>query len=551
MKGSFCMCVLLLCALKDVRFAAAAACYNKLSRDNFTNCQVVGPRYALHWTINDTVLTLGLEVDGQPGWIGFGLSEAGGMAGADIVTVEQLSYDSHDWTVIDRRAAAFAEPQGDRQQDYRLTSDVLQDASSTAVVLQRRLTTCDDNDLTVNPGVKQNVIWAYGDSWGYHGPQNRGSSIVTFGTPPAGLQSEGTANATGLLSFSVSMPNVEVPGNDTSYFCLNFPVPADQRYHAIEFYTTPAINYVHHTVVYACTGKPKNHTDGKAFECLTQEGRDLQCQSFYAVWAPGVMPFRAPHVAGYPFGKGEHQWFTLEVHYTNPELVTDAIDNTTFTMKYTPNLRQYDIGILTLGTFNLTIPPGQRNVSFSNLCPSSCTQTFDHNITLLHSFYHMHGLGKALVTQHLSQARELRPLGRRTAYSYNYQDPVAIPTDTAILSPGDALITTCTYDSRSRFNVTEFGPRTQDEMCFNFVAYYPRIRGGLDMWCIENPIAGMDSSALCADGTSLARLREASESEDKAAEARLLAELRTDGKLVTSGALEAHTPFKEPTCRAP
>lgn len=41
---------------------------------------------------------------------------------------------------------------------------------------------------------------------------------------------------------------------------------------------------------------------------------------------------------------------------------------------------------------------------------------------------------------------------------------------------GDALITTCTYDTEKRDNITLGGYAIKDEMCVNYVHYYPKIQ---------------------------------------------------------------------------
>lgn len=46
-----------------------------------------------------------------------------------------------------------------------------------------------------------------------------------------------------------------------------------------------------------------------------------------------------------------------------------------------------------------------------------------------------------------------------------------------VIEPGDVLITTCTYDSTARSNATRFGYGSSDEMCFNFMSYWPAVPG--------------------------------------------------------------------------
>jgi hypothetical protein len=62
------------------------------------------------------------------------------------------------------------------------------------------------------------------------------------------------------------------------------------------------------------------------------------------------------------------------------------------------------------------------------------------------------------------------------------------------LNPGDSLITTCAYNSSSRAKNTTWGEETQDEMCFNFLLYYPAYPG-LDV-CLTT--AGGRSFGLCS-----------------------------------------------------
>jgi hypothetical protein len=47
--------------------------------------------------------------------------------------------------------------------------------------------------------------------------------------------------------------------------------------------------------------------------------------------------------------------------------------------------------------------------------------------------------------------------------------------------PGDTLRTTCTYKNATAAPI-RFGERTENEMCFNFVAVYPITRVTLRQW---------------------------------------------------------------------
>ncbi|KAJ3140828.1 hypothetical protein HK101_003465 [Irineochytrium annulatum] len=88
----------------------------------------------------------------------------------------------------------------------------------------------------------------------------------------------------------------------------------------------------------------------------------------------------------------------------------------------------------------------------------------------------MHLLGLNLTTQHIRGNTELAPITTRKHYDFNFQvaGPILAPTARTIM-PGDTLITTCSYMPTLgvRTNATTFGEDSTDEMCFDFLFYYP------------------------------------------------------------------------------
>ena len=63
--------------------------------------------------------------------------------------------------------------------------------------------------------------------------------------------------------------------------------------------------------------------------------------------------------------------------------------------------------------------------------------------------------------QHIRNGTELPPLGSKTHFNYAYQGFDPVPPDTSVILPGDSLVTTCTYDSSQRANVTKWVARAQ------------------------------------------------------------------------------------------
>lgn len=80
------------------------------------------------------------------------------------------------------------------------------------------------------------------------------------------------------------------------------------------------------------------------------------------------------------------------------------------------------MGTLTLGSFEIAVPPGAPAWSTpANVCPSACTAQLPGPVTLVDSFYHMHQLGTAMVTRHVRNGAEVQPPGQRDYFNFDYQ----------------------------------------------------------------------------------------------------------------------------------
>ena len=96
-------------------------------------------------------------------------------------------------------------------------------------------------------------------------------------------------------------------------------------------------------------------------------------------------------------------------------------------------------------------------------------------ITIFGSQLHTHLLGTRVVTQHFrGRWKQLNELDRDNHYSTHYQEIRLLANPVRVL-PGDALLTTCWYDTTQRVNVSLGGFSISDEMCVNYVHYFPRI----------------------------------------------------------------------------
>jgi hypothetical protein len=128
----------------------------------------------------------------------------------------------------------------------------------------------------------------------------------------------------------------------------------------------------------------------------------------------------------------------------------------------------------------ISIPPGQKEFKMESTCPSSCTGDATYGIpskgiTVLTYAVHMHRRGIAGYTQVVRNGQELEPLTRMNYFDFNYQNVDYVPPQQQKLLPGDRLITTCVWDSSQDTTTIKGGISSEEEMCINFVEYYPAI----------------------------------------------------------------------------
>ncbi|GAU95981.1 hypothetical protein RvY_07495-4 [Ramazzottius varieornatus] len=208
----------------------------------------------------------------------------------------------------------------------------------------------------------------------------------------------------------------------------------------------------------------------------------------------GAPPLIYPEEAGYPIGGSEFSpYIRIEMHYNNPKSTAGRIDSSGIRFYYTTQLRRYDAGCLELGleyTPKMAIPPAMEAFHLSGHCIASCTQIGfpKHGILIFASQLHTHLTGVRVWTRHFRNGRELPELDRDNHYSTMYQEIRKLKRPVNVL-PGDELLTTCEFRTTDRTNATLGGYAISDEMCVNYVHYYPRTN-------LEVCKSSIDSDAL-------------------------------------------------------
>lgn len=184
---------------------------------------------------------------------------------------------------------------------------------------------------------------------------------------------------------------------------------------------------------------------------------------FLAGWAPGSQGNRGmPDDVGM-YLPGGSQALRLDVHYYNlgssaPELDASGIE---LCITRTPRANTATVAGL---TGDATARVGRSDNA------TSCTVDLSgaDRVTLLSVSPHMHKLG-------VHAKLELTRDGQTTALHdapFDFEDQRIYDLDNIEVRDGDVLTTTCSYENDTGSTV-RFGQDSDDEMCFNFVTYYP------------------------------------------------------------------------------
>lgn len=292
-----------------------------------------------------------------------------------------------------------------------------------------------------------------------------------------------------VLSTDIRLSNVEIPSTDTTYYCKTQklpPVLQQRKHHIVQF--EPLINsttdngesymFTHHMEVFHCEAPVDVEIPLYSGDCTNLPPAAEVCKRVISLWAMGASAFTYPPEAGLPIGgKDYNPYIRIEVHFNNPERLAGGRDSSGMRIHFVKTLRKYDAQVMELGleyTDKMAIPPGQIGFPLSGYCIPECTEIAlpARGITVFGSQLHAHLRGVRILTRHLRDGKELPELNRDDFYSHHFQEIRQLRRKPKVL-PGDALVTTCYYDTQGYKNATLGGFSIQDEMCVNYIHYYP------------------------------------------------------------------------------
>jgi len=435
------------------------------------------------------------------GYIGLGFSPGGGMHGADIV----LGWVDTNGQVhlTDRHAVGNNVPYLDTSQDYSLDWGY-ENETHTVIQFHRVWDTCDDQDLILGHDTVR-LIWAFSEDDPmdsthllYHSLTQRGSRSIYLSEPASS-----TSPLPDHKLWDLRADNLLLPESDhTHYWCKIYRAPdLDRKHHMIAI--EPLIqsgheSYVHHMVLYEChiPGDLMKEAEGATSADWFQRHVNQPGEACYSpnmpaewsfclatnawAWAVGSDGETLPEHTGMPLGEkyGGATYFMLETHYDNPAYHAPLIDNSGIRIRYTEHLRQYDTGMMLLGSevnFLQFIPPHQASFISTGHCTAQCTQEGlpETGIKIISGVLHSHLAGRKMRLRHIRNGIELPVILEDNHYDFNFQAS-RVPRSETIVYPGDELLLECDYETKARDAPTFGGLSTRDEMCLVFVLYYPR-----------------------------------------------------------------------------
>uniref|UniRef100_A0A2K6RRV4 Dopamine beta-hydroxylase n=1 Tax=Rhinopithecus roxellana TaxID=61622 RepID=A0A2K6RRV4_RHIRO len=362
----------------------------------------------------------------------FGMSDRGELENADLVvlwTDGDTAYFADAWS--DQKGKIHLDP----QQDYQLLQ-VQRTPEGLALLFKRPFGTCDPKDYLIEDGTVHLVYGILEEP--FQSLEAINSSGLRTGLQRVQLLKPNItfpAIPSDTCTMDIHAPDIQIPNQVTTYWCYIHELPEGfPRHHIVKY--EPIVTkgneaLVHHMEIFQCAPEMDNvpHFSGPC-DSKMKPDRLNYCRHVLAAWALGAKAFYYPEEAGIAFGgPGSSRYVRLEVHYHNPLVIEGRRDSSGIRLYYTDKLRRFNAGIMELGlvyTPVMAIPPRETAFVLTGYCTDKCTQL---EIRML----------KKMVSVH----------------------------------PGDVLITSCTYNTEDRELATVGGFGILEEMCVNYVHYYP------------------------------------------------------------------------------
>lgn len=441
-----------------------------------------GSGAAVFWKIIEDDINFAI-VARATGWLAFGISEAGGMLGSDVIYYETANPDQVvDSYILESRAA----PLKDDCQNWNLISEIISDGWLILEV-SRKLDTGDNQDHKImnDAGAfvaPTRLIAAWGDTptISYHGTNAARNSVRLFADDSVGVREALTNQLSNAAAgfFDVTENKIEIPAEDTTY--ITVCRTADDILQEIGFNETPLTTIGAMPIITEETRAFVHH-----FTAYSQEtcNTDTLDKNLIYAWAPGDEGWALPANVGFPiFESDNRQAISVEIHYNNPELVSGQIDSSGIRLFFINGERDERAAVLELGDPTLSLYGEQMNnglTQYDFSCPGTCSSAvLQRSVTVLSEYLHMHQTGIRMTNQ-VIRNNDVVHSSKVDVFEFDQQGAFHVQQEPYEVKPGDSFRTSCYYRDGA-----EFGLSSQEEMCIAFVMYYPaKAAGGLPWMC--------------------------------------------------------------------
>ncbi|KAL4617381.1 dopamine beta-hydroxylase [Arapaima gigas] len=436
----------------------------------------------LSWNVSypQQELYLELRVSHLRYGVVLGMSDRGEVFNADLIILwndGQKSYFGDAWSDSNGHVTL------DSQQDYQLI-ETRHTTDGFYLLFKRPFSTCDSRDYLIEEGTVHFIYAMLEEP--LRSVQQLNLSLLHPGVQRVLLlrpESPTPPLPHDVRTLEVLAPGITIPDQETTYWCYMYQLPPDIPKNHIVMYEaviTPGNEaIVHHMEVFECAPQMENIPQySGSCESKMKPKKLNYCRHVLAAWALGAEAFYYPPDAGLALGgPGSSRFLRLEVHYHNPLLISGRRDSSGIRLFYTPTLRKYDAGIMELGlvyTPVMAIPPAEKDFLLTGYCTSKCTQTAlpPGGINIFASQLHTHLAGHKVRTVLVRGGREMEIVQEDKHYSAHYQ--VHTQESSARIKHQYLLLTQCVYNTEDRNLATVGGFGIMEEMCVNYVHYYPR-----------------------------------------------------------------------------
>ena len=282
-----------------------------------------------------------------------------------------------------------------------------------------------------------------------------------------------------------------MPQTDTDdYVCYSVTIPPTVS-GATDHVLAISPNIMNHKIVHHVLLFQADPTDTSITTTPTKcnPGGSLGWRVVYA-WAPGGGAMQTPANVGFPYD-ATTKW-VVQVHYNNINGLSGETDMSGFSLCTTDQPVQYDADVVAFGNMDFQIPP-------LSTYDSTCAYTIDSKLAGVHAFAafpHMHTLGQAIQTEQTLADGGL--VGMTESIPWNFNTQIWFPIDT-VLNAGDVVTTRCAWQN-STTNMVPFGQDTEQEMCYSFTAYYPKVTTGGWSWALPAEASSPTTCQTSTDG---------------------------------------------------